>query len=131
MNVSEIKLSRNGIALIVTLLFCLLLGGYFIGTDLYHYNDPDSAMTVLGIYGLMGIFGVLFLVGKRYGLLGLIALSGFLLIAQLAYVVVFLIQIPIGPEWHDPSANWFITFLDNLFSLLVLIFSFKVYRETR
>ncbi|MGY5880407.1 MAG: hypothetical protein RTV31_09150 [Candidatus Thorarchaeota archaeon] len=130
MNVNEIRLSRNGMALIVTLMFCLLLGGYFIGTDLYHYNDPESAMSVLVLYSLMGIFGVLFLLGKRYGLLGLMALSGLLLIAQVAYVVVFLTQTEMGPSWHDPSANWFITIADIIFSMLVLVFSFRVYKET-
>ncbi|MHA1421649.1 MAG: hypothetical protein ACTSSD_06100 [Candidatus Thorarchaeota archaeon] len=130
MNVTEIRLSRNGIALVVILMFCLLLGGYFIGTDLYHYNDLDSAMTVLVLYSIMGIFGALFLLDKRYGLLGLMALSAFLLIAQLLYIVVFFAQTTIGPSWHDPSANWFITLLDILFSVLVLVFSFKVYRET-
>ena len=98
--------------------------------DLYHYNDPESAMTVLVLYGLMGLFGTLFLLGKKYGLLGLMAISAFLLIAQLAYVGVFLTQTTMGPEWHDPSANWFITISDIIFSLLVLVFSFKVYKET-
>jgi len=130
MNVNEIRLSRNAIALIVTLMFCLLLGGYFIGTDLYHYNDPDSAMSVLVLYSLIGIFGALFLMGKRYGLVGLMGLSGFLMVAQLAYVIVFIAQTATDPGWHDPSANWFATGLDILFSLLLLVFSFKVYRET-
>lgn len=130
MNVSEIRLSKNSIALIVTLMFSLLLGGYLIGTDLYHYNDPDSAMTVLVLYSIMGIFGALFLLGKRYGLHGLMALSAFLLIAQLLYIVVFLAQTTIDPSWHDPSANWFVTLLDILFSVLVLVFSIKVYKES-
>ena len=130
MNVDEIRLSRNSIALVVTLMFCLLLGGFFIGKDLYDYHDPDSAMTVLVIYSLMGIFGTLFLLGKRYGLVGLIGLSGFLMVAQLIYVIVFIVQPTIGPGWHDPSANWFITLLDIIFSQLVLVFSIKVYRES-
>ena len=130
MALNEIRLSRNGIALVVTLMFCLLLGGYFIGLDLYHYNDPDSAMSVLVLYSLMGIFGTLFLLGKRYGIVGLMGLSGILSIAQLAYVIVYVAQTATDPGWHDPSANWFVTVLDILFSLLVLVFSFKVYRET-
>lgn len=130
MALNEIRLSRNGIVLVVTLMFCLLLGGYFIGLDLYHYNDPDSAMSVLVLYSLMGIFGTLFLLGKRYGIVGLMGLSGILSIAQLAYVIVYVAQTATDPGWHDPSANWFVTVLDILFSLLVLVFSFKVYRET-
>ncbi len=130
MNVNEISLSRNGITLVVTLMFSLLLGGYFIGTDIFHYNDPESAMSVLVLYSLLGILGTLFLLGKRYGLVGLMVLSGFLLIAQIAYVGVFLALVPMGPGWHDPSANWFITSLDIIFSLLILVFSFKVYKET-
>jgi len=129
MNVNEISLSKNCIALVVTIMFALLLGGYFIGTDLYYYNDPESAVTVLVMYSLMGIFGTLFLMGKRFGLFGLMGLSGLLMIAQLAYVIVFIVQAPTGPGWHDPSANWFITSLDIIFSLLILVFSFKVYKE--
>jgi len=133
-NVNEIRrtegLTKYGLALFVTLLFCLLLAGFFIGKDLYYFNDPDSALTVLAIYSLMGIFGAAFLLGKRYGLVGLMALSGLLFIAQLVYVVSFLAQTVIDPSWHDPSANWFITGLDILFSLLILVFSLKVYRET-
>lgn len=130
MNENEIRLSRNGITLVVILMFCLLLGGYFIGMDLYHYNDPDSAMSVLVLYSLMGIFGALFLLGKRYGLVGLMGLSGFLMVAQVIYVIMFIAQTATEPGWHDPSANWFVTGLDILFSLLVLVFSFKVYKET-
>jgi len=88
-------------------------------------------MSVLVLYSLLGILGTLFLLGKRNGLVGLMGLSGFLMIAQLAYVIVFISGAATGPGWHDPSANWFITGLDIVFSLLVLVFSFKVYRETK
>lgn len=98
--------------------------------DLYYYNDPESAISVLALYGLMGIFGVLFLSGRRYGLLGLMILSGFLLIAELVYVAMFLTQTSNGSGWHDPSANCVTTIADSLFSLLILVFSFKVYKET-
>ena len=130
MNVNEIRLSRNGIVLFAILMFALLLGGYFIGTDIYHYNDPESAMSVLAIHSLMGIFGTLYLLGKRYGLVGLMALSGILVIAQIGYVIVSITQASTPPGWHDPSENWITTFLYILFSLLVLGFSFKVYRES-
>jgi hypothetical protein len=133
MNVSEIRqtdgLTRSGIVLVVILFFCLLLGGFLIGTDLYDYNDFDSAMTVLVIFSLMGVFAALFLLGKRNGLVGLIAVSGFLLVSQIIYVIAFLTQTTIDPSWHDPVANWFVTVLYVLFTLLTLVFSIKVYRE--
>jgi len=134
MNVNEIRqtegLTRSGIALVVTLFFCLLFGGFLIGKDLYDFNDFDSAMTVLVIYSLMGIFAAQFLLGKRYGLVGLIAISGFLFVAQIIYVIAFLAQTTIDPSWHDPVANWFVTLLDFIFTLLTLVFSIKAYRET-
>jgi hypothetical protein len=126
---TEVRLSRNGVILVIALMFCLLLGGYFVGTDLYHYHDSDSAVTVLVLYILMGLFGILFLLGKKHGLWGLMGLSGILMIAQIVYVLFSLTDLPTGPGWHDPSLNWFITGLDILFSLLVFIFSSKVYRE--
>ena len=133
MNVSEIRqtdgLTKSGIVLVVILFFFLLLGGFLIGKDLYDYNDFDSAMTVLVIFSLMGVFAALFLLGKRKGLVGLIAVSGFLLVSQIIYVIAFLAQTTIDPSWHDPVANWFVTVLYVLFTLLTLVFSIKVYRE--
>ena len=72
----------------------------------------------------------MYLLGERFGLVGLMSLSGILMVAQLVYVIVFISGMATGPGWHDPSSNWFITGLDIVFSLLVLIFSFKVYKET-
>lgn len=62
------ELTRNGKFLITTLLFRLFFGGYLAGMDQYSFNDVESALTVLLIYGLVGAFTVLFLLGKRFGL---------------------------------------------------------------
>jgi hypothetical protein len=64
-----VELTGSGKALVVTLLFRLLFGGYLIGMDQYRFNDVESALTVLLIYGLIGFFATLFILGTRYGLL--------------------------------------------------------------
>jgi hypothetical protein len=64
-----VELTRSGKVLVVTLLFRLLFGGYLIGMDQYRFNDVESALTVLLIYGLIGLFATLFLLGIRYRLL--------------------------------------------------------------
>ena len=69
------ELTWSGKALIVTLLFRLLFGGYLMGMDQYRFNDVDSALTVLVIYGLIGAFAAVFLLGKRFGLAGIIVLE--------------------------------------------------------
>ena len=71
-----VELTGIGKALVVLLLFRLLFAGYLIGLDQFHFNDIESALTVLLIYGLIGIFAALFLLGKRYGLTGIIGLGG-------------------------------------------------------
>ncbi len=43
-------LTKNGKALAVTMLLQLIFGGYLAGKDLYDYNDPESALTVLVIF---------------------------------------------------------------------------------
>jgi hypothetical protein len=58
-------LTWNGTALVVTLLFRLLFGGYVVGMDQYRFNDLESAWTVLLIYALIGVFTILFLFGKK------------------------------------------------------------------
>ena len=62
-----VELTKSGKALVVTLLFRLLFGGYLIGMDQYRFNDVESALTVLLIYGLIGLFATLFILGSRYG----------------------------------------------------------------
>jgi hypothetical protein len=61
-----VGLTGSGKALVVTLLFRLLFGGYLVGMDQYRFNDIESALTVLLIYVLLGIFAALFLLGKSH-----------------------------------------------------------------
>ncbi|MFW9850321.1 MAG: hypothetical protein ACFFF4_14410 [Candidatus Thorarchaeota archaeon] len=123
-------LSVSGLALVVTQLFRMLFGGYLIGFDLYHYNDPESAVSVLLIYVIVGILTVLFLIGKkRIGLLGLIALSIILLLMETIFVAVYFSQPVPDPSWHDPLANWLASALNYIFPLLTLVFAIKINRE--
>ena len=124
------ELTWSGKALVVTLLFRLLFGGYLIGMDQYRFDDVESALTVLLIYGLIGIFATLFLLGKRYGLLGIIGLDVIFIVLQSVFTIVALSQVA-DAGLHDPLTNWWATLLMLLFSLLTLIFAFKIYRETR
>jgi putative exporter of polyketide antibiotics len=122
------NLTKIGKALVVTLLFRLLFGGYLIGMDQYRFNDVESALTVLLIYGLIGIFATLFISGIRYGLLGLIGLDSIFITLQIAFTILSLSKI-VDPGLHDPLVNWWATMLMCLFSLLTLIFSLSANRE--
>jgi putative exporter of polyketide antibiotics len=124
------ELTWNGKALVVTLFFRLLFGGYLIGMDQYSFNDVESALTVLLIYGLIAIFAALFLLGIRRGLIGIIGLDIVFIILQSLFIVVTLGQIA-DAGLHDPLSNWWATSLMYLFSLLTLIFAIRAYRETR
>ena len=124
-----VKLTWSGKALVVTLLFRLLFGGYLAGMDQYSFNDVESALSVLLIYGLIGIFATLFLLGKRYGLKGIIGLDVIFIIIQSIFTIVTLSQI-VDPGLHDPLVNWWATLLMYLFSLLTITFSIRAYRET-
>ena len=123
------ELTWNGKALVVTLLFRLLFGGYVVGMDQYHFNDVESALTVLLIYGLIGIFVTLFLLGKRAGLKGVIVLETIFIVMQSIFTIAALGQVA-DAGLHDPLANWWATLLMYLFSLLTLTFSIRIYRET-
>ena len=123
------KLSGSGKALVVTLLFRLLFGGYVAGMDQYHFTDVESALTVLVIYGLIGVFAALFLLGKRIGLISIIGLDIVFITLQAIFTIATLSQIA-DAGLHDPLANWWATLLMYLFSLLTLTFSIRVYRET-
>ena len=123
------RLTGSGKALVVTLLFRLLFGGYLAGMDQYSFNDVEGALTVLLVYGLIGIFVTLFLLGKRYGLKGIIGLDVIFIIIQSVFTIVTLSQI-VDPSLHDPLVNWWVTLLMYLFSLLTIIFSIRAYRET-
>lgn len=124
------RLTWSGKALVVTLFFRLLFGGYLMGMDQYRYNDIESALSVLLIYGLSGVFVALFLYGKRYGLIGAMILSVLPIIAQSAYVIWFLGLTTIDPILHNPVENWWATLLTYLFCVLTLVFSIRAYRET-
>ena len=124
------RLTWSGKALVVTLFFRLLFGGYLMGMDQYRYNDIESALSVLLIYGLSGVFVALFLYGKRYGLIGAMLLSVLPIIAQSAYVIWFLGLTTIDPILHNPVENWWATLLTYLFCVLTLVFSIRAYRET-
>ena len=123
------ELTWNGKALVVTLLFRLLFGGYVVGMDQYLFNDVESALTVLLIYGLIGIFVTLFLLGKRAGLKGVIVLETIFIVMQSVFTIAALGQVA-DAGLHDPLANWWATLLMYLFSLLTLTFSIRIYRET-
>ncbi|MFW9835735.1 MAG: hypothetical protein ACFFEK_17160 [Candidatus Thorarchaeota archaeon] len=123
-------LTASGIALFVTQLFRLLFGGYLIGFDLYHYNDLESALSVLLIYVLIGVLTTLFLIGKKKaGLIGLIVLSIVLLIMETLYVIVYFSTPSPDPSWHDPLASWWASVSNYLFPLITLVLAIKVYKE--
>ena len=122
------ELTWSGKALVVTLLFRLLFGGYLAGMDQYSFNDVESALTVLSIYGLIGVFATLFLLGKSYGLKGIIGLDVIFIIVQSVFTIVALSQI-VDPGLHDPLVNWWATVLMYLFSLLTIMFAIRAYRE--
>jgi hypothetical protein len=120
----------SGKALVITLLFRLLFGGYLMGMDQYRFNDIESALTVFLIYGLIGIFTSLFLSGKRYGLKGIIGLDVIFIILQSVFIIVTLGQVT-EAGLHDPLNNFWATILLILFSVFTLIFAIRVYRETK
>jgi hypothetical protein len=123
-----VELAWSGKVLVMTLLFRLLFGGYLIGMDQYRFNDVESALTVLLIYGLIGIFAAMFISGSRYGLLGLIGLDTFFIILQSVFTILTLCKL-VDPGLHNPLVNWWATLLMCLFSLLTLIFSLGANRE--
>ena len=124
-----VELTLKGKALVVTLLFRLLFEGYLVGMDQYQFNDLESAWTVLLIYALIGIFASVFLFGKRIGLSGLIGLEGIFIVLNSVFLILTLGQIA-EAGMHDPLSNWWATLLRYLFSIMTLIFSIRVYRET-
>jgi hypothetical protein len=124
-----VELTWSGRALVVTLLFRSIFGGYLIGMDQYRFDDVDSALSVLLIYGLIGIFATLFLLGRRYGLLGIIGLDVIFIMSQSVFTIAALGR-TVDPGLHDPLTNWWTTLLMFLFSILTLTFAFKTYRET-
>ena len=123
-------LSRYGIALVAIQLFRLVFGGYLAGLDQFHYNDLESAWTVFFIYSLVGIFTILFLLGKKKpSLLGLIALSVILMIMQTLYIIIYVAAPIPDPSWHDPFASWWALISNFAFPILTLLFAVIVYKE--
>ena len=124
------ELTANGRALVVTMLFRLLFGGYIIGKDQYDFNDVESALTVLLIYALLAIFVTLFLSGRRYGLVGVMGLESIFIVLNSVFIIVSLFQVA-DAGMHDPQANLWTTLLRYLFSVLTLVFSIRAYKETQ
>jgi len=124
-----VELTRSGKALIITLLFRLLFGGYLMGMDQYSFNDVGSALTVLVIYGLIGVFATLFLLGKRFGLIAIIALDAVFIVLQSVFAIASLSQIT-DPGLHNPIANWWGLLLMVMFSILTIVFAIKTKRDT-
>ncbi|MEE8323595.1 MAG: hypothetical protein V3R57_08235 [Candidatus Bathyarchaeia archaeon] len=124
------ELTANGKALIIILLFRLLFGGYVVAMDQYHFNDFESAVTVLVIYALLGIFAAMFILGKKIGLVGMIGFEGIFIVLNSVFIILALGQIT-DPGMHDPLDNWWATLLRYSFSILTLVLSIKAYRETK
>ena len=124
------ELTGNGKALVITLLFRLLFGGYVVAMDQYLFNDFESAVTVLMIYALLGIFSTMFLLGKKIGLVGLIGFEGIFFVLNSVFLILALGQIT-EPGMHDPLDNWWTTLFRYFFSILTLVLSIKAYRETK
>jgi hypothetical protein len=124
-----VELTLNGKALVVTMLVQSLFGGYLTAQDYYAYNDTGSALTVLGIYGLLVVFTAMFLSGKRLGLAGILWLSTILIIFHTVFIVIAFGPVDAGV--HAPLANWWATLLRYPFFLLTLIFSIRTHRDRR
>ncbi len=125
------ELTRNGKVVVVTSLFRMIFGGYLIGNDLYRFNDAKSALEVLLIYSVIGLFASLFIVSKRHGRFGLLGLIGWDVLfigAQFVFTILSISKL-VDPGLHDPLTNWWSLLLMFSFSLLTLIFSLRTYRE--
>jgi hypothetical protein len=122
-----VNLTSSGKTLIVIMLFQSLFGGFLIAQDYHAYDDAGSALTVLAIYGLLGVLTAMFLFGNRLGLAGILWLSTILIMFHTVFILISLGPVDAGV--HDPLANWWATLLRYPFFLLTLIFSFRIYRE--
>jgi hypothetical protein len=123
------ELSWSSKALVATLLFRMLFGGYLMGMDQYSFNDVGSALTVFVIYGLIGVFATLFLLGKRFGLIAIIGLDAVFIVLQSVFAIASLSQIT-DPGLHDPIANWWATLLMFMFSILTIVLAIKTKKDT-
>jgi hypothetical protein len=125
-----VQLTWNGKALLATLLFRLLFGGYIVAMDQYSFNDLDSALNVAVIYGLIALFATLFLFGQRIGLMGIIGLDAVFLVLNSVFLVLSLAQIT-DAGMHNPLDNWWATILRYVFMTFTLIWSIRTYKETK
>jgi succinate-acetate transporter protein len=126
----KMGLTWNGKALVTTVLFRLIFGGYVVAMDQYSFNDTNSALTVLAIFLLLGIFTTLFLFDKKIGLFGVIGLESVFLVLNAVFLILALGGMT-DAGLHDPVANWWATVLRFVFSILTLVFALMAYRETR
>ena len=115
-------------ALIITLLFRFLFGGYIGGMDQYLFHDVDSALTVILTYAITGLLFSLYLCGKRTGLKALIGLEAIFLCINVLYTIMSITQM-FDPSLHDPLANVWLTLTQIIYSISTLFFSIKVNRE--
>ena len=122
--------TSNGRALIITLLFRLIFGGYIVAMDQYRFNDFESALTVLLIYGLIGAFASLYLSGRKVGVKGLIGLEAIFLVLNTIFTVTSLGQLA-DAGLHSPVNNWWQTVTRYFFSLLTLVLAVRLYREEK
>jgi hypothetical protein len=124
-----VELTWSGKALVLTLFFRMLFGGYLMGMDQYSFNDVGSALTVLVIYGLIGVFATLFLLGKRFGLTAIIGIDAVFVVLQSVFTIASLSQIT-DPGLHDPIANWWGLLLMVMFSILTIALAIKTKKDT-
>jgi hypothetical protein len=127
------ELTSNGKVVVVTSLFRMIFGGYLIGNDLYRFNDANSALQVLLIYGVIGLLAALFVISKKRGrlaILGLIGWDALFIGAQVIFTFLSVSKLT-DPGLHDPVTNWWSLLLMLFFSLVTLAFSLRAYRETR
>lgn len=122
------RLTATGKWIVATQLFRLFFGGYLAGKDQYAYNDTGSAVTVLAIYFALGVFTVLYLFGKRFGLIGITGLTVILVILHTVFIVVALAG-GADPAAHSPVENLWATILRYVFSLVTLVLAARAFRE--
>ena len=125
-----VRLTISGKALMVTQVLRLLFGGYLAIQDQYRYHDTESAVTVLVIYILLGIFTAMFLFQKKFGLPGILGLSIVLILFNTVFTLLAL-KGTIAAGLHDPLDNWWANVLRYVFFVLTLVFAIRVQRETR
>ena len=128
MKCEKMRLTENTRALIVTLFFRMLFGGYLVAMDQYRYDDVGSAWTVLVIYALIGVFASIYLYGKRFGLKGLIGLEIIFLLLNTVFIIIALGGFA-DVGMHSPLDNMWETLLRYMFSLLTLLFATRINSE--